>query len=272
MSDATQPSVPTMTELLDLEELDRDLYRGVNENPQGARSNLYGGQVAAQALRAASLTVPGDRLPHSLHGYFLRVGRRDRPVLFKVDRDRDGRSFSARRVVAVQDGEVIFDMTTSFHRHEYSGEYGPPMREGLPGPGSDLPERLSATITAGIVAPIPPTRINRFGDAISDRFWVKTKDHLGDDPIIQACALTYLSDIGSGFALVDIPDLPLGGPSLDHSLWFRSPIRVDDWCLLDLSPMMAGGARGLYRGTIHSADGVLGAMVAQEMLLRPTDG
>jgi acyl-CoA thioesterase II len=259
----------TMAELLDLEELDRDLYRAITEYSAGERPNLYGGQVAAQALRAASLTVPSGRHPHSLHGYFLRSGRRGRPIIFKVERDRDGRSFSARRVVAVQDGEVIFDMTASFHVDESSGTFFPPMRQGLAEPGATIPERLSATVPSAVVSPIPPVRANRFGDPTSNRFWVRTRDNLGDDRLLHACALTYLSDIGSGFAMVDVADLPLGGPSLDHAVWFQAPIRTDDWCLLDLTPMMAGGARGLYSGTIHSADGILGAMITQQILLRP---
>src|SRR5438093_3433812 len=112
-----------MVAMLDLEEIDRDLYRGANESTASQRHRLFGGQVAAQALRAAGLTVPDGRAPHSAHGYFLRPGRPERPVVFRVDRDRDGRSFSARHVVAVQGGEVILTLIASFHEEEEGGEF-----------------------------------------------------------------------------------------------------------------------------------------------------
>src|SRR4029078_8843446 len=136
-SNQGDPPARGLAALLDLEVLDRDLFRGENEEGAGARMSLYGGQVAAQALRAAGSTVPAERLPHSLHGYFLRPGRVDRPVLLHVDRDRGGGSLSARRARAVQDGEVIFSMVASFHAREDSARY-----DGVPTRGGADPESL----------------------------------------------------------------------------------------------------------------------------------
>jgi acyl-CoA thioesterase-2 len=257
-----------MIQLLDLEPIDRDLYRGINEVPPTDKRTLFGGQVAAQALRAAGLTVPEGRLPHSLHGYFLRPGWRDRPVIFNVERDRDGRSFSARRVSAVQNGDVIFDMTASFHVREPSGEYVTPMR-AVPSPQECGPSELLPDIPLAEVRLIPPTRLADTGLRYSPTMWVRVRGHLPDDPLVQCCALTYLSDLGSGFTLTEVPGLATGGPSLDHAAWFHSPIRADDWVLHDMWPLMAGGARGLYGGAMRQADGTLGAMITQESLLRP---
>jgi acyl-CoA thioesterase II len=268
MTRFSPPFLPSMAELLDLEELDRDLYRGVNEYPANGRPTLYGGQVAAQALRAAGLTVPADRYPHSLHGYFLRVGRRDRPVLYKVDRDRDGNSFSARRVAAVQDGEVIFDLTASFHVERDGGEYPVPMPSVDTQPEGCPPEPYASNFPSAAALSVPPLFLNTFGDHVSNTMWVKIREPLSDDRLTQCCALTYLSDIGSGFGEVASHGLPSGGASLDHAIWFRSPIRADEWCLLDLKPLMAGGSRGLYSGAMYAADGRLGAMLTQELLLR----
>ena len=149
--ESTEEDAPRsgLAALLDLEVLDRDLFRGQNEKGAGARMSLYGGQVAAQALRAAGATVPPDRLPHSLHGYFLRPGRVDRPVILHVDRDRDGGSFSARHVRAVQDGEVIFSMVASFHAREDSATF-----DAVPTRGGVDPSTLSPR-------PSPLTTANR---------------------------------------------------------------------------------------------------------------
>jgi acyl-CoA thioesterase II len=254
--------------LLDLESLDRDLFRGVNERGARQRPSLYGGQVAAQALRAAGATVPEDRMPHSLHGYFLRPGRTDRPVLFHVDRDRDGGSFSARHVRAVQDGEVIFSMLASFHEREDAPTFdGVATQAGVPPEG--LPARPSPLLTE--VREITPTRIANGQVRHSDRLWVRALDDLGNDPLVHACALTYISDLGSGFGQVEVEGLAAGGPSIDHSVWFHEPIAADEWMLLELWPMKAGSARGLYGGSLRSADGRLGAVVMQEMLLRNRD-
>jgi acyl-CoA thioesterase-2 len=255
-----------LASLLELEAIDRDLFRGRNADHGYARVTLYGGQVAAQALRAAALTVAGDRFPHSLHGYFLRPGRAERPVIFHVDRDRDGGSFSSRHVRAVQNGEVIFSMLASFHRDEESGTYErPPLREAPP-PESAAPKRWDALLDLRAVA---PERDAALGVHVSDLVWVRARHPIPDDRVIQACALTYLSDHGSGFGSLEIPGLAHGGPSIDHALWFHAPIRADDWVLIDLWPARARGARGFYQGSLRNRDGTLGALLSQEMLLRP---
>jgi len=251
--------------LLELEVLDRNLYRGANEPGATERFSLYGGQVAAQALRAAGMTVTPERLPHSLHGYFLRRGLTDRPVIYHVDRDRDGGSFSARHVRAVQDGDVIFSMLASFHERETSPLFDAVATRGGAPPGT-LPARPSPLLVEA--REITPTRIADGQVRHSDRLWVRAMSPLPDDPFVHACALTYVSDLGSGFGQVDVEGLPAGGPSIDHSLWFHEPIRADAWMLLELWPMKAASARGVYGGSLRSEDGTLGAVVTQEMLLR----
>lgn len=264
------PYYPSMGELLELERLDRDLYRGVNEVPDNDRPTLYGGQIAAQALRAAGLTVADDRFPHSLHGYFLRPGRRSIPVIFRVERDRDGRSFSARRVCAVQDGSVIFDMTASFHVDEPGGDFVVPMLDAVPEPEHCPTEPFSHNIPRADVRLVPPTVADDHGNELSSTMWVRVNERLDDDRLVHACALTYLSDLGSGFFTTEVADLPRGGPSIDHAIWFRERIRADEWVLHHMWPLMAGGARGLYGGSMHQIDGTVGAMIAQEALLRPS--
>jgi acyl-CoA thioesterase-2 len=251
--------------LLDLEVLDRDLFRGENEEGAGARMSLYGGQVAAQALRAAGLTVPEERLPHSLHGYFLRPGRVDRPVILHVDRDRDGGSFSARHVRAVQDGEVIFSMVASFHAREDSATF-----DAVPTRGAVDASTLRSRPSPFLVEAreVTPTRIGNGQVRHSDSLWVRASTPLPDDPLVHACAVAYVSDLGSGFGQVEVPDLPAGGPSIDHSLWFHDPIHADEWMLLELWPLKASSSRGVYSGSLRSEDGRLGALLTQEMLLR----
>jgi acyl-CoA thioesterase-2 len=256
----------TLTELLDLERLDRDLFRGRNEPGAQDRHALYGGQVAAQALRAASGTVPDDRLPHSFHGYFLRPGRVDLPVIFEVDRDRDGGSFSARHVRAVQDGEVIFSMLASFHSARESADVDAMTTRGGPDPET-LRNRPTPTGLVD-VREVTPTRVAAGQIRHPDRIWVRAAHPLPDDPLVHVCALAYVSDFGSGFGQTDVPELPAGGPSIDHAVWFHHPLRADDWMLLELWPMKAASARGVYGGSIRGADGTLGAVLAQEMLLR----
>jgi acyl-CoA thioesterase-2 len=257
----------TLADILDVEPLDRDLFRGVNSLDARDRRSLYGGQVAAQALRAAAETVPGDRFPHSLHGYFLRPGRADRPVILAVARDRDGRSFSARHVNAIQDGEVIFSMLASFHVDEHSGTFEVT-------PRSDAPPPDSLAVRHGIsglveLREVTPTSMEGDRPSVTDQLWVRARHALRDDRIVQACALAYVSDFGSGFGQVDQPDLPPGGPSIDHAIWFHRPIRVDDWVLIELHPVKAGSARGVYLGTMRDREGGLAAMLTQEILLRP---
>jgi acyl-CoA thioesterase-2 len=251
--------------LLDLEVLDTNLYRGQNERGARERFSLYGGQVAAQALRAAGLTVAPERMPHSLHGYFLRRGRVDRPVIYHVDRDRDGGSFSARHVRAVQDGDVIFSMLASFHEHEDAVAFDAVATRGGT-PPEMLPVRPSPLLVEA--REVTPTRIADGQVRHSDLLWVRAVTPLPDDPMVHACALTYVSDLGSGFGQVRVAGLPAGGPSIDHSLWFHEPIRADEWMLLELWPLKAASARGVYGGSLRAEDGRLGVVITQEMLLR----
>jgi acyl-CoA thioesterase-2 len=267
----------SILDLLDVEQLDTDLYRGSSfwSKP---RPHLFGGQVAAQALRAATLTVPDDRHPHSLHGYFLRRGTPERPIILRVYRDRDGGSFTARRVVAIQDGEALFTVSASFHAGETSGDFQVDMGTGAPEPES-LPSLSAAGSRDAIVemrpvpgdpAAGPPPSGRQFAPA--SRLWIRVADELPDDDSIHACALTYISDYGSGFAGTEIAGLAQGGPSLDHCIWFHQPIRLDDWVLLDLWPLRASNARGTYMGTVHDRAGNLGGVLAQEALLRSHPG
>jgi acyl-CoA thioesterase-2 len=254
---------PDLGSLLSLERLDRDLFRGVNAKLV-RRPSLYGGQVAAQALMAGAATVERDRLPHSFHGYFLRPGRVDLPVILRVDRDRDGRSFSSRHVVAIQDGEVIFSMVVSFHEEREGLVFDEAPRREVPGPEESTPGGFNSLLE---IREVTPTDL--INSKFSDCLWVRSSTPLGEDPLVHRASLTYLSDLGSGFGQQAPELLGRGGPSIDHSMWFQEPIRADDWVLLDLRPVKARAARGTYHGSIRDRAGRLGATLYQEHLLLP---
>ena len=257
---ADHPGDPLLG-ILDLEEVDANLYRTTLAFTD--RYALYGGQVAAQALRAAGLTVPSGRLPHSLHGYFLRPGDASRTTAFRVERDRDGRSYSARRVVALQQGEVIFSMSASFHATEDE-----PQEQATAAPRVPAPEQCDPFVFPRLfslegrrVEPPKPHEICPM------RFWARGTSDLGDDPLLHACAFTYLSDISSGlFALENKHSR--SGASLDHAVWFHRPVRMDDWALHDYVPHTASGGRGWYTGSVFDRSGQLVASLAQEALFR----
>ncbi|MBM7808834.1 acyl-CoA thioesterase-2 [Geodermatophilus bullaregiensis] len=258
----TAAGSPTVTDVLTLEEVDRDLYRStlVFTDP----FPLYGGQVAAQALLAAGRTVAPDRLPHSLHGYFLRSGDAARPTVFRVDRDRDGGSFSARRVVAVQGGEVVLSMSASFQAPTAGPDVqvaGAPVTQ----PPEDCPPlTLPRLFSMESRRPEQPYATA----ALPTRFWARTTVALPDDPLLHACALAYLSDIGTGLSALP-EDEAAPGPTLDHALWFHRPARLDEWVLVDLVPATVSGGRGWYTGSLTTRDGVLAASLTQETLFRP---
>jgi acyl-CoA thioesterase II len=263
--------VADLLRLLDLEQLDRDLYRARNPE-QRIRWRLYGGQVAAQAARAASLTVPSERSLHSLHGYFLRQGTPDQPTILQVDRDRDGRSFSARHVVARQNGEVILSLLVSFHVDEEGREFQEPAQPPSVADPEDLPEDplVGHNTMFDLRALATDQRLPPFR-GMPHIFWARTRGPLPADRLLHACVLTYLSDMGTGFAKVPSEE-PMGGASIDHVVWFHRPVRMDDWVLVDLEPVSASGARGYYRGSIYSRDGRLVASLAQEQLMRGIRG
>jgi acyl-CoA thioesterase-2 len=257
------PDAASLAELLDLEVLDRDLFRGSNVG--GGRQTLFGGQVAAQALRAAGRTVRDDRVPHSFHGYFLRPGRLDRPVLLHVDRDRDGGSFSARHVRAVQDGEVIFSMLASFALERPGGEFDALPQSDFPLPADG--DRVERVLLLDVIE-ISPLAVDGNRVTHPDALWIRVHDPLPDDRLLRACAVAYLSDLGTGFGQVDVEGVGVGGPSIDHVMWFRRDVDPCDWLLLDLRPGAAANGLGVYTGTIRARDGELAALLAQEMLLR----
>lgn len=253
---------------LELERIDGDIFRGRPAAWWPAdRRAIYGGETAAQALRAAAHTVDPDRVPHSLHGYFLRPGDPKTPVVFMVDRDRDGRSFSARRVAAMQRGEVIWEMACSFHVREDGPEFVQPPQAGMEEP--EASRSTTSNWCAILDLRLPRRPDGGFSRADSaDRAWTRVCVPVPDDPIIHACLHAFTSDVGAGFGDLDVDGIPHGGPSIDHALWFHHPARADDWVIWDCKPAKVGGHRGLYTGTAHDRDGNLVAMIAQEMLLR----
>jgi acyl-CoA thioesterase-2 len=259
-ADAT--AAPSILDLLDLEYIEENLYRCRTVFDDAYR--LYGGQVAAQAMYAAGRTVPDGRLPHSLHGYFLRQGSAVRPTVFQVERDRDGQSFSARRVVAIQDGEVIFNMAASFAAARPGADLDA-------GPGPEIP---APDLLPGWINPRQASfeyRSPQQEHRLPTRFWIRCTAGLPDDPLLHAAILTYVSDISNGLVALEREDMR-AGPSLDHAVWFHRPARMDEWIWQDLDPQTAAGGRGLYTGAIFSADGSRVASIAQESLFRKRAG
>jgi acyl-CoA thioesterase-2 len=255
----------TLTELLELERVEADLYRSIAtfHDPEG----LYGGQVLAQSLRAASLTVPDGFAAHSLHGYFVRPGDAKRPVVLQVYRDRDGRSYAARRVVAVQGGEVLLNLAASFNVPEPGPDRQAARMPVVP-PPADIARHKVLTRTAGV----------EFLDAEPDStlptpasVWARVTDEvIEDDPNLWACMITYISDMCTGlFKLVDF-DWNVRLTSIDHALWlFR--LAKPRWLLLDLQGESVADGRGFYRGHVFDQDGVLVGGLAQESLYRTMD-
>ena len=273
--------------LLELETLEVNLFRGVS--PDEDRQRVFGGQVAAQALVAAGRTVDEDRSVHSLHSYFLRPGDPNIPIIFEVDRIRDGRSFTTRRVVAIQHGNAIFNLAASFQVHEDGPDHAMEMPD-VPAP-EELPtfreriepyiEKLGPQAAEWLVRERPidsrpvddPHWLEPAPREPSQDVWIKTNGTLPDDPLLHACVVAYASDL----SLLDTATLPhaighSGGymmASLDHAMWFHRPFRADEWLLYHQTSPSAFGARGLALGHVFRADGTLVITVMQEGLLRP---
>jgi acyl-CoA thioesterase-2 len=252
-----------LPELLTLERIEDDLFRTVvvSQDPAG----LFGGQVAAQALRAAAQTVPDGRHPHSLHGYFLSRGDASRRVLLTVHRDRDGGSYSNRRVIAVQNGKVIFNLTASFHVAEEGSDFQAHAMPEVEAPEA-LPDNARWHRMHGVEIRLPAQP--QPGQQWPSRMWIRSRHKLDGD-MTHACALTYVSDMFTGLAAA--PGLVISGPltSIDHSVWFFRKAALDEWVLMDLQPESTSGGRGMYTGRIFRRDGVLAAGLAQETLFRP---
>ena len=266
-------SVPELLTLLDLERLDDDLLRG--HAPATTLQRVFGGQVLAQALVAGARTVPDDRPPHSLHGYFLRAGDPSVPIVYLVERTRDGGSFTTRRVIARQHGRPIFHMTASFQVVEEGLEHQDlmpevPAPEGLP----TLAERIAAS-----GRPVAPDEWGvldvRYGGEDLDRLqvWLRTISPLPDVPALHAAVLAYASDLTIlGTALrphgIGFEDPRLISASIDHAMWFHRPARADQWLLHDQDTPSASGGRGLGRGRMFDQQGRLVATTVQEGLMR----
>ena len=255
---ADQPSV---VDLLSLERVGENLFR--NQVVFRRPFFLYGGQVAAQALSAAGSTVPDDRLPHSLHGYFLRAGNPARPTLFRVERDRDGRSSSARRVMAIQGDEVIFSMSASFAKP----------RDGLERDLDRAPAVLPPDAHDAAHHPyqqsleVRPAVADGPADRVGRQFWIRCTVGLPESPLLHACVLAYMSDISSG--LNALPEYAsASGGSLDHAVWFHRQPELAEWVLLDLVPRVVSGGRGWYAGALYGADGSRLVTLAQEVIFR----
>jgi acyl-CoA thioesterase II len=276
-----EEAVAGLISLLDLEPLEVNLFRGTNPNTwPGGR--LFGGLVAAQSLRAAIDTVDVPHYIHSFHGYFLRPGRQGTPIVFQVDRIRDGRSFTTRRVTGIQNGEAIFTMSASFHKDGEDGiDYQLPKASDAPDPDEIDPQNSMFGVRTSFFMPfdlreIGPTAPEPDGTFRSTRrVWFRTAAALPDDPSIHACVITFMTDM----AVVVAARPPTGGPpwegfmgaSLDHAVWFHRPVRADDWLYYDLHALSDYNARGLARGVIYTRDGTLGVSVTQEALIRPMD-
>jgi len=283
----TSGALAELLALLDLEQLEDNLYRG--NSPKEGWQRVYGGQVLGQALVAGVRTIAEPRPVHSLHAYFLLPGDPTIPIIYEVERTRDGGSFSTRRIKAIQHGRTMFAMSASFHKSEEGYEHQAAMPQ-VP-PPEDLPS--AATLMSKLLDRLPesmrsywqrerpfdmrPVDISRYltreKTTPVQHVWIRASGRLPDDLSLHQCLLAYASDftlldtalIAHGKLLFD-RDIQLA--SLDHALWFHRPFRADDWLLYTQDSPNANGARGLCRGSVYTRDGHLVATVAQEGLIR----
>jgi acyl-CoA thioesterase-2 len=283
----SNPVVSELIKLLQLERFEENLFRGQSRDI-GTRF-VFGGQVLGQALSAAQRTVPADRAVHSLHAYFLRAGDIEAPIVYDVDRSRDGKSFSVRRVVAIQHGEPIFNFAASFQVHEPGGEHQIDMPDVAKPEDLSPPETLPAEELAKMPVKLqrwlarkgafefryvtPRNELKPIKRPPYQQIWFRLIDRAPDDDAVHRALLAYASD----FHLIGTAMLPHGisylqhnvqVASLDHALWFHRPFRADEWLLYACDSPSAQGARGLTRGMIYSRDGRLVASTAQEGLIR----
>jgi acyl-CoA thioesterase-2 len=279
-------AVQELLDLLDLEQLEVNLFRG--RSPAVTWQRVFGGQVVGQALVAACRTVEG-RPPHSLHAYFLLPGDPKVPIIYEVDRIRDGKSFTTRRVIAIQHGHPIFSMSVSFHADEPGFDHQArmpdvPKPDQLPGEAEIkqstlpmMPDPVRRYFERERPIELRPVEFERYlGKKYEDgRFhvWIRTTGKLPDDPAIHQCVLAYASDM----TLLDSALIPHGrtvfekeimAASLDHALWLHRPFRADEWLLYAQDSPNMHGARGFSRGLIFASDGTLVASVEQEGLVR----
>jgi acyl-CoA thioesterase II len=274
-----------LLDLLDLEQIEVNIFRG--RSPDERRQRVFGGQVAGQALVAAGRTVPADRPVHSLHAYFIRPGDPAVPIVYLVDRVRDGRSFTTRRVSAVQHGEAIFTLSASFHHDEPGPEHADPMPVAPPPEtverNSDRLRRMLGEAPGPMFE--PPIDVRSVGPLSAEAardpslrttrnlIWLRIDGELPDDPLLHVCLITYASDMtlldsvltAHGLTWLDGRTL---GASLDHAMWFHRPFRADRWLLYAQESPVASGARGLAHGQVFTAEGELVVSVMQEGLIR----
>jgi acyl-CoA thioesterase II len=269
-------ALESLVDLLDLEQIEVNIFRG--RSPSDWRQRVFGGQVAGQALVAAGRTVPPDRPVHSLHAYFIRPGDPSTPIVYTVDRVRDGRSFTTRRVSAIQHGKTIFTLSASFHRLE------PGIQHTVGMPPVPPPDTIAQLADDGVLAGnsidlrfVGPSRVDSGGQRIADTehnlVWLRANGELPDDPLLHVCLMTYASDL----TLLDSvlrrhgltwTDGQTTGASLDHAMWFHRPFRADRWLLYDQESPTAAGARGLAWGHVFTDEGELVVSVVQEGLVR----
>ncbi|MCR9159848.1 MAG: acyl-CoA thioesterase II [Nannocystaceae bacterium] len=277
-----------LLEQLQLERLEQNLFRGQSRDP--GWGTVYGGQVLGQALSAAAQTVPPERIAHSLHGYFLRSGDVNAPIIYDVDCIRDGKSFTTRRVVAIQHGRAIFNMAASFQIVEQGYEHQLEMPKA-PGPeglkserelatriADKIPEPLRSRVTAERPIEVRPVEPNNplapQKRPPHRQVWCRAAEALPQEQWVHQCVLAYASDsyfLGTAMAVHGVSPFQrnLQAASLDHSMWFHRPINLDDWLLYDIDSPSTQGARGLVRGQFFDQAGTLVASTAQEGLMRP---
>ena len=277
-----------LLQILDLETLEQNLFRGTS--PKVGWQRVFGGLVIGQALVAATKTVADDKFAHSLHGYFMRPGDPSVPIIYEVDRYRDGKSFLTRRVVAIQHGKPIFTMAASFHKREESFDHqfekpDVPQPEDLPSEKEILekyrekmPENMRKYFSRHRPIELRPASPEHYISPSkkhppTQNVWIRATEKLPDDPAMHQCVLAYASDmtlldtslVTHGRNLFD-PELMLA--SLDHALWFHRPFNANEWLLYAQDSPSASGARGFNRGTIYTREGSLVASVAQEGMIR----
>jgi acyl-CoA thioesterase-2 len=281
-----------LLELLDLEQIEVNIFRGRSPDEQVQR--VFGGQVAGQALVAAGRTVPAGRPVHSLHAYFIRPGDASVPIVYTVDRVRDGRSFTTRRVSAIQHGRAIFTLSASFHRPEPGPVHADPMPDA-PRPetieqSSDRPSQILGELPADVIEvpaqayehpidlrhvdplPVAPDR-DPSPRTTRNLVWLRVNGELPEDPLLHVCLMTYASDMTLLDSVLAAHELTFAdghtsGASLDHAMWFHRPFRADRWLLYAQESPVAYGARGLARGQVFTAEGELVVSVVQEGLIR----